>query len=168
MKTKVLFILVLTTLIFLNSCTVQQKTDIYGFIRRVNKTKELSIDDSSYYYDGEHEYSYLVNADADEFMLCLATDSEGSVESIRLTALKPDGTALSSQTAEDYYRKYILFCSVLTGASRDTVQSLFSENGFTADNLLSDSCTVSIEAEKNEYFINVNTRIISMYCSVSR
>lgn len=167
MKRTVLFISVLTLslMCLLCACTTPPEADIYSFVIKANKlTKTPLIEESSYFFDGEDEYSYFINTGLNRCILTLRVNDRNSVTSLRLSTAAGDTPSVNQQ---ELFDAFVLLCSALSGKQIPSVTAELNENGILPSALSYTEGSVSFSREREEYFIFTNERIISMYCSLT-
>ncbi len=166
MKLKAPVLLILTVIILFSSCTLEPRTDIFGFCRRMNKAEAgVTLDDTAFYYDGE-EYSTFINLSGCECILALSTDAEACVESLRLTALNTE-SSLDEAKQNAVFTYCVGLFSVLTNRPKEEITALLSDNSVDASAVSFTENSVEIEQEKYCLFLFTNTQLISFYCTLN-
>ena len=153
----------------LTACSVQRSTGIYEFCRRLNKSNDISVIDSSgFYAESENDYNYFITLNEQrQAVLSLKTNESGTVIASSLVLTKDDCEPAPNEKQAIYeYYKYM--CSTLSSDSPDTIQELFNSNNFSAQSIDFIQANYKFDSDNISCCIFCNEEIISFYCTENR
>lgn len=156
---------VILCLVLLTSCSVQKRTDTYGFCERFNSEyKSEVLNPSGYYINDKNEYNYFINLnELRNAAVTLRVTDDNTVNSVQITVTK-DQIELSDDERDMLFNCFFVMCRVLLTETEETVQTDFNENGFSNEQLAFSLSDIVFDITGGKVSVFTNEEIISMYC----
>lgn len=156
---------VILCLVLLTSCSVQKRTDTYGFCERFNSEYKSDIlNPSGYYINEKNEYNYFIGLnEIRNAAVTLCVTDGNTVNSVQITVTK-DQIELSAEERDMLFNCFFVMCRVLLTETEEKLQEEFNGGGFSAEALGFTPSDIVFDIIGGKISVFMNEEIISMYC----
>lgn len=156
---------VILCLVLLTSCSVQKRTDTYGFCERVNSEyKSEILNPSGYYINDKNEYNYFSSLnEARNAAVTLRVTDENTVNCVQITVTK-EQLELSDEEKDMLFNCFFVMCRALLTVTEEEMLEDFNSVGFSAEKLGFSPSDIVFEVTGGKASVFMNEEIISMYC----
>lgn len=164
MSKKFLFVLFLLCALLLSSCSVQEKTDIYGFCERFNDEYGEALNASDYYLDSDGQYNiFFTLQNGCSAAASFVTDDDSSVSLVQLTVTESEFENAEG-SSQALFECFSVMCRVLLSLTDQELSADFGNAGFSAESPALSPSDISFEVTGGKISVFMNEKMISMYC----